>query len=178
VSRVACHKGRTLRLLSVALAPPPPALARPTPAPACTRSLLRSRSLPILPRSPTCTPAVHSHSRTHPPHSRTHPRTPAVHALDPAFARALDHCTHARRYGPTSINWVGTESGHAPYPMWYTQTAPGCGGAPAGNPAGTVYAPYEVWCAPRTRLPDSASTLALPRGPALGACSCLRGVAC
>ena len=44
-----------------------------------------------------------------------------------------------------SVAWVGTESGHAPYPMWYTRDV--CGTAATGSATGgKIYMPYEVDC--------------------------------
>ena len=42
---------------------------------------------------------------------------------------------------PNAIAWIGTESGHAPYPVWNTQN--GCPSG-AGTPFGTSYVPKEV----------------------------------
>ena len=48
-------------------------------------------------------------------------------------------------FGTNSVAWVGTESGHAPYPLWYDQDV--CGTAAAGNAmADKIYEPYEVDC--------------------------------
>ena len=44
-----------------------------------------------------------------------------------------------------SVAWVGTESGHAPYPLWYTRDV--CGTAATGSAMGAkIYMPYEVDC--------------------------------
>ena len=44
-----------------------------------------------------------------------------------------------------SIAWVGTESGHAPYPLWYSRDV--CGMASTGEAMGEkIYMPYEVDC--------------------------------
>lgn len=46
-----------------------------------------------------------------------------------------------------SVAWVGTESGHAPYPLWYARDV--CGTASTGSPTGhKIYMPYEVLCPP------------------------------
>lgn len=40
-----------------------------------------------------------------------------------------------------AVIWIGTESGHAPYPVWSTQT--GCASG-AGSAIGESYVPKEV----------------------------------
>ena len=40
-----------------------------------------------------------------------------------------------------AVIWIGTESGHAPYPVWSTQT--GCASG-AGSATGESYVPKEV----------------------------------
>ena len=40
-----------------------------------------------------------------------------------------------------AVAWIGTESGHAPYPVWNTQD--GCPSG-AGTPDGASYVPKEV----------------------------------
>ena len=40
-----------------------------------------------------------------------------------------------------AVIWIGTESGHAPYPVWATQT--GCASG-AGSAIGTSFVPKEV----------------------------------
>ena len=42
---------------------------------------------------------------------------------------------------PNAVAWIGTESGHAPYPVWNNQD--GCAVGP-GSPNGTSYVPKEV----------------------------------
>ena len=48
-------------------------------------------------------------------------------------------------FSVNSVAWVGTESGHAPYPLWYERDA--CGTASGGSAMGSkIYMPYEVDC--------------------------------
>eukprot|EP01052_Picozoa_sp_SAG31_P003771 SAG31_NODE_148_length_22511_cov_20.369266_19_plen_140_part_00 len=55
-----------------------------------------------------------------------------------------------------SVAWVGTESGHAPYPLWYARDV--CGTAATGSAMGRkIYTPYEVDCTLQVRPPVLAA---------------------
>jgi len=82
----------------------------------------------VLPPTPTCLHLRLSHNRLH----------LVQHSTLPCTRRWL----HAPpRNSPNAVAWIGTESGHAPYPVWNTQD--GCSSG-AGTPFGKSYVPKEV----------------------------------
>jgi len=74
---------------------------------------------------------------------------PAVHERLAALIRSTQpHSNGFNGFGvsPNPVRWIGTESGHSPYPTWSTCDDKGCFRGGAGSPNGNNFVPPEVDC--------------------------------